>query len=453
MRVIAYVLIAVLASSVSQLAFAQPLDRLMAYIEIDTTNPPGNESRAVEFFADILDEAGIEYDRAESAPGRGNIWARLEGGDEPAVVLLHHTDVVPATAEAWDSDPFKAVIRDGMLIGRGALDTKSLGIMHLEAFLALHESGLPLNRDVIFMATADEEAGGMFGAGWLADNRREIFEGVGFLLNEGGRGVRADGKSYFVIEVAQKRPFWLRLTSSDEPGHGSRPLPTSATTRLIAALQRIQTQPFEPRVIPQVSRMFEGISPYVDEKWRDSLQNIEAAVRDSSFLMQFQADQPGLHALLRNTCSITILSGSDKINVVPPVASAELDCRILPDQDADEFLAAIRNRIDDDQISIEELMLFSPAESSSDTGLFSTLEEVSKTNYPGAGVIPAVGSGFTDSHFFRDLGIISYGYAPILIPEEDARTVHGNNERIAIDTFEQGVEMMTEILMRFVTAE
>jgi acetylornithine deacetylase/succinyl-diaminopimelate desuccinylase-like protein len=175
------------------------------------------------FFAEIFEEAGVDYETAESAPGRGNIWARLEGGDEPGVVLLHHTDVVPATAAAWNSDPFEPTVVDGVLFGRGALDTKSLGIMHLEAFLALHDSGRPLNRDVIFMATADEEAGGMFGAGWLVENRPEVFEDVGFLLNEGGRGVRAQAGSYFVIEVAQKRPFWLRLTSTDEPGHGSRP--------------------------------------------------------------------------------------------------------------------------------------------------------------------------------------------------------------------------------------
>jgi acetylornithine deacetylase/succinyl-diaminopimelate desuccinylase-like protein len=230
-------------------------------------------------------------------------------------------------------------------------------------------------------------------------------------------------------------------------------LPTSATTRLIAALQRIQEQPFEARAIPQVRQMFEGISEYSDHRWKDSMENIDAAIRDPDFLSEFQAAQPGLHALLRNTCSITVLSGSEKINVVPPDAVAELDCRILPDQDADEFLEAIRQRIDDDQITVEPLMLFAPAESSSDTGLFSILEDISTDHYPEAGVVPAVATGFTVSHFFRDLGIISYGYAPILISEDDARTVHGNNERISVDTFETGVAMMAEILERFVGAE
>jgi acetylornithine deacetylase/succinyl-diaminopimelate desuccinylase-like protein len=164
------------------------------------------------------------------------------------LILLHHIDVVPATPEAWDTDPLQAVVKDEKLFGRGALDMKSLGIMHLEAFLSLHRSGVPLSRDVIFMATADEEAGGVLGAGWLIENRPEIFEGVGYLLNEGGRGTETDGQTWFQIEVAQKRPYWLRLIATDEPGHGSVPLPTSATTRLIASLQRIQQSPFEPRI-------------------------------------------------------------------------------------------------------------------------------------------------------------------------------------------------------------
>jgi len=440
-----------LAAATHGAAQVTPLERLSAYIEIDTVNPPGNEVRGVEFFSRIFDEAGIAYESAESAPGRGNIWARLEGGDAPALVLLHHIDVVPATREAWDTDPLQAVEQDGKLFGRGALDTKSLGIMHLEAFLALHASGAALSRDVVFMATADEEAGGLFGAGWLVENRRELFEGVGYVLNEGGRGTQADGQRWFDIEVAQKRPYWLRLIATDEPGHGSRPLPTSAPTRLIAALQRIQSAPFEPRITPPVRTMFEGMARYVEPEWREPLRNIEQAVRDPEFLARFQSEMPGRHALVRNTCSITMLSGSDKINVVPPIATAELDCRVLPDQDAAAFLEEMRERIDDDHIRVEEIMLFGPAASSSDTPLYELLADVSRRHYPDAGIVTAVTSGFTDSHFFRDIGIVSYGFSPVMIEEGDARTVHGNNERIPIATFDRGVEIMTEIVRTFAT--
>ena len=429
-----------------------PLERLKTYVEIDTTNPPGNESRGVEFFAAIFDEAGIAYETAESAPGRGNIWARLDGGDAPGLVLLHHIDVVPATPEAWDTDPLQAVEVGDELYGRGTLDTKSLGIMHLEAFLALYESGRPLNRDVIFMATADEEAGGLYGAGWLIENRLEIFDGVGYLLNEGGRGTQtAEGNTWFQIELAQKRPYWLRLTATDRPGHGSRPLPTYATTRLIAALQRIQDSPFEPRVLASVREMFRVISDNVDPRWREPLRNIDEAILDPEFLADFQAELPGLHALIRNTCSITMLTGSQKINVVPPTAVAELDCRILPDQDSNEFLEGMRARIDDEQIEIEEIMLFSAAETSSDTPLYSLLVQKTREHFPNAGVAPSVLGGFTDSHFFRDIGIASYGYIPSIRTTAQASGVHGNNERIGIETFNQGVQIMIEIVEDFAT--
>jgi acetylornithine deacetylase/succinyl-diaminopimelate desuccinylase-like protein len=435
-------------------AFAQTptaaLQRLMEYVEVDTINPPGNEIRGARFFAEIFDAAGIDYEIAESAPGRGNIWARLEGGDEPALVLLHHIDVVPATLSAWDSDPLVATIRDGVLFGRGTLDTKSLGIMHLEAFLALHESDRSLNRDVIFMATADEEAGGYFGAGWLIENRPEIFTDVGYLLNEGGRGAESGGQISFQIELAQKRPYWLRLTATDEPGHGSRPLSTSAPTRLIAALQRIQESPFEPRIVPPVREMFARIANSVDPVWQESLADIDTAIEDPDFAARFQAAEPSLHALIRNTCSITMLSGSQKINVVPPTSSAELDCRILPDQDADEFLEEIRSRVADDHIEIEQIMLFSAAASSADTSLYALLEASIRRHFPSAGIAPGVTTGFTDSHFFRDIGIESYGYNPAVRPAAAASSVHGNNERIGIATFNQGVDIMVETVGAFV---
>jgi len=454
MRITAHTIVGCLSVVLQSPLHAQttPLERLETYVEIDTTNPPGNESRGVAFFAEILAEAGIPYETAESAPGRGNIWARLEGGNEPGLVLLHHIDVVPATPEAWDTDPLQAVEIDGELYGRGTLDTKSLGIMHLEAFLALHESARPLNRDVIFMATADEEAGGLYGAGWLVENRPEIFDGVGYLLNEGGRGAQsADGRTWFQIELAQKRPYWLRLTANDEPGHGSRPLPTSATTRLIAALQRIHESPFEPRILGPVREMFLGIADNVDPEWQEPLRNIDEAILDPQFLADFQAGMPGLHSLIRNTCSITMLTGSQKINVVPPNAVAELDCRILPDQDSDEFLEGIRARVDDDHIEIEQIMLFGAAATSSDTSLYSLLVEKTREHFPGAGVAPSVLGGFTDSHFFRDIGIASYGYIPSIRTAAQAGGVHGNNERIGIETFNQGVQVMTEIVRAFAT--
>jgi len=439
------------AAAIAQTSVS-PLSRLKSYIEIDTTNPPGNETRAVEFFAAIFDEEGISYETAESAPGRGNIWARLRGGDQPALVLLHHSDVVPATPEAWRTDSLKAVEIDGELYGRGALDTKQLGIQHLEAFLALHRLGQPLNRDVIFMATADEEAGGTYGAGWLVENRPDIFENVGFVLNEGGWGSLIEGQLFFGIEVAQKRPYWLRLVATDEPSHGAMPRATSATTRLVEALYRIQNSPFEPHLVPSVRQMFAALGDQAPAVLRDRLSDLDQAIQDDEFLSGLRDASPNFHALTRNTCSITILTGSDKINVVSPNAIAELDCRILPDQDADEFLEALRARVEDDQIAIEEILLFKPSSTSLDTDLYRHVAAVNKQFFPNAPVVPTVVSGFTDSHFFRELGIASYGYSPIVIPQSAIGSMHGNNERVDIAAFEKAVTVMTEIVVTFATS-
>lgn len=442
-----------LALLITASAYSQnvPLERLVEYLEIDTINPPGNETRGVVFFQRIFEEAGIDYETAESAPGRGNIWARLEGGDEPALVLLHHIDVVPATREYWDTDPLEAVIKDGMIYARGTSDTKSLGIMHLEAFLYLHRNNIRLNRDVIFMATADEEAGGFFGAGWLVDNRPEIFEGVGYLLNEGGGATLMENDQIQLqIEVAQKRPYWLRLVATDVPGHGSVPRTTSATTRLIAALNRIQQSPFEPHIADPVREMFSRLAPNMPARWQPAMSNIDEAVLDPEFLRVLQEERPSFHALIRNTCSITMLSGSEKINVVSPEASAELDCRILPDQDASEFLEGIRERIADDQIEIEEIMLFGQAESSADTDLYSLMTRVIQERYASVNIVPSTMTGFTDSHFFRDLGIISYGFDPVIFPDGVVANIHGNNERIPLESFNQGVQLTIDVVREFV---
>ncbi len=430
----------------------EALQSLQEYLRVNTINPPGNESRGVDFFARIFDAEGIPYETAESAPGRGNIWARLEGGSLPSLILLHHIDVVPADERYWDDDPLSGKVEDGYVYGRGALDTKTGGILHLQSFLALHRAGIPLNRDVIFMATADEEAGGFFGAGWLVENRPELFEGVGFLLNEGGGGSLIDGRISFGVEVTQKVPWWFRLTATGEPGHGSRPLPSYSVTSLIAALEKVRLHAFAPRIVPAVDTYFKGIAANAEPPWSTAFSTMSETVRDPQLMARLHGELPALHALTRNTCSITVLEGSDKINVVPPQASAELDCRLLPDQDPEAFVRELESVIDDSSIEIERIMGFTPAISTTNTNLYRSIMYVLTNEFPGAPVVPSVVGGFTDSHFFRDLGIVSYGFFPVVTPQEDSGGVHGNNERVTVENVRRGTRLMFEIVRRFVDA-
>lgn len=424
--------------------------RLAEYLAVDTTNPPGNETRGVEFLGRILAAAGIEYDSAESAPGRGNLWARLKGGRQPGLVLLHHIDVVPANEKYWSVDPYEGLIKDGYVYGRGALDMKGLGIAQLQAFLALAASGKKLNRDVWYIATADEEAGGFYGAGWLAENRPKIFKDVGFLLNEGGGGGRrSDGQVQFTVEVTQKVPLWLRLKATGRPGHGSSPQVETSVTRLLRAGHRIAETGFAPRAVPAVQKMFAGVADSVPAEWRKRYEDIGAHVNDTEFMLDLQLNNPGHHALLRNTCSITRLEGSAKINVVPAEVFLELDCRLLPDQDPDAFTEELHAIIADRNVALERIMGFTPAVSGTDNELFRLIGDLTSRHYPGSTVVPGVSTGFTDSHFFRDLGIVSYGFAPFATDVADFRGVHGNDERVSVANMERGTRMLIELLETF----
>ena len=424
----------------------EAVEWLKAYLQIETVNPPGNESRAVDYIANIFEQEGIEFNSAESAPGRGNIWARIEGGDKPALVLLHHSDVVPVNEKYWDFDPFSGEIKDGYILGRGALDMKGTGISHLANYINLHRQGKKLNRDVIFIGAADEESGGNFGVGWLVKNHPEIFEGAGLLLNEGGSGYKSNDSIVFSVEITQKVPVWLRLTAIDTPGHGSSPRSTSSVSRIVKALNNIWENPFPPRIIPEVEKVFIERSGGLDEPYSSEYRNIKESIKDPIFMQRLQSFSASAHALTRDTCSLTRMMGSSKINVVPPEAWAEVDCRMLPDRTTEEFISDFKALIKDTGVEVELIMSAVPAISQTDSELFLAIEDFSKNNYPGSRVAPSVSTGFTDSRFTRGLGIQSYGFNPLISTGDEYSSIHGNNERINEKAFRQSVKDLGIIL-------
>ena len=438
-------------SNISLISAAETIETeavewLKAYLQIETVNPPGNESRAVDYIANIFEQEGIEFNSAESAPGRGNIWARIEGGDKPALVLLHHSDVVPVNEKYWDFDPFSGEIKDGYILGRGALDMKGTGISHLANFINLHRQGKKLNRDVIFIGAADEESGGNFGVGWLVKNHPEIFEGAGLLLNEGGSGYKSNDSIVFSVEITQKVPVWLRLTAIDTPGHGSSPRSTSSVSRVVKALNIIWNNPFPPRIIPEVEKVFIERSGGLDEPYSSEYRNIKESIKDPIFMQRLQSFSASAHALTRDTCSLTRMMGSSKINVVTSEAWAEVDCRMLPDRTTEEFISDFKALIKDTGVEVELIMSAVPAISQTDSELFLAIEDFSKNNYPGSRVAPSVSTGFTDSRFTRGLGIQSYGFNPLISTGDEYSSIHGNNERINEKAFRQSVKDLGIIL-------
>lgn len=419
---------------------------LSRYIQVDTTNPPGNELAAARFWQETLAHEGVEAQVLESQPGRGVVYARLKGtGEKKALILLHHLDVVPATKTDWQHDPFAGVMADGYVYGRGAIDCKGVAVAQFMALALLRRAGVPLKRDVIFLGTADEEAGGQHGAGWFVDNHFDLIADAEFLLTEGG-GIRIhDGRRSYDVDIAEKAPCWIQLEASGPAGHGSRPLPETAVTRLVRALERIVRHETELKVTPAVQAYFTALAAREDPGKAARLRELEKSLTDPTFRQEFLAN-PSYNALVRNTISPTVLEGSNKTNVIPAHARAQLDCRLLPGEDPQRFVKKLEQVVNDGNVKFSVLMNFAPIASEADTPLFRAIRAVAERHEPEAPVVPAVLGGFTDSHYFRRKGIISYGFSGLPISEDDARRVHGDNERIALASLREGTQILVELL-------
>jgi acetylornithine deacetylase/succinyl-diaminopimelate desuccinylase-like protein len=424
---------------------------LAEYLRIDTTNPPGNEIKAAEFFKTIFDREGIESQIFESAPGRGNIYARLKGdGLKKPVILLNHMDVVPADRRYWSVDPFAGLVKDGYLWGRGALDMKGMGVLQLMAMLALKRQGLPLKADIIFLGTADEEAGGAMGAGFMVKEHFDLIKDAGLLLNEFGFIVTDDeGKvRYYGACPAEKVPLWLKLTATGTPGHGSMPRPDSAVIKLLEVLHRIVRYQTELKVEPIVQNFYAQTADLdPDPELRERLKNLADSLKDPVFAAHFTKDLRR-NAEVRNTISITMLEGSNKINVIPPEASAQLDVRLLPSQDPALFLDDLRRVIADESIKIDIVLSFPPSASPTDSEFFEVLEDVAHRFDPGARVTTPILSGFTDSHFFREKGIPCYGFIPFRVSMKELAGVHGNDERVSTQNVVFATQVMYELVRK-----
>src|SRR5438477_12065731 len=276
---------------------------LRRYLMIDTTNPPGNELAGATFLAGVLAGEGIPSETVESAPGRANLVARLRGdGSLPGIVLHHHIDVVYADRRYWTLDPFGGVLRDGYLYGRGAIDMKSTGIMHLAALLALKRAKAPLTRDLIFLATADEEAGSLYGAQFIADQRRDWLAGAEYAISElGGLETHAGFKAPLGhIVISEKTGLPLALTAKSAPGHGSMPWPDTAPNRLVRALNRLLEAERPFRVLPEVQEFFSRVAGLLPGDSGVGYDDLERSLRDPAFRARFVENRQ-FAAMVRTT--------------------------------------------------------------------------------------------------------------------------------------------------------
>jgi acetylornithine deacetylase/succinyl-diaminopimelate desuccinylase-like protein len=423
---------------------------LQQYIRLNTTDPPGNELAAAKMIKQKFLSAGIPATVWEPAPGRGIIAARLRGTGRhsKALVLLSHMDVAPANPREWQVPPFSAQIHDGDIWGRGALDDKGPGVIDLMAMIAIKRAGILLNHDVIFIATGDEEEGGKAGAGWVVDHEADIYADAGYLLNQGG-GImsRPNGHKYYGVSVAEKTPLWIRLTATGEEGHAAAPPDQTAVTRLISALDRIAAYRAPTRVIEPVRDYFRAIGQL--DGGPPEFSNLAAALRDPAFAGKFLA-VPIQNALVRDTFTPTVLAGSGKVNIVPPIASAEIDSRLLPGENAQQVIANLRKVMADDGIKLDVLFNFSANSSPRKSEFMTALGKLAAEN--DTIVVPMMIPGFTDSHFFRQPGLDCYGFVPIEASPAEMRGEHGINERISVKEFGAGMRRMVDLLKLFGTS-
>jgi len=451
--VLGLVLLAVAGCREANGVSADPMDReaedaLVGYLKIDTTNPPGNETAGAAYLRDLLAKEGIPAQLVGADPKRQGVHARLSSGtNEKALLLLSHIDVVPADAGAWRNPPFGGVREGGYIWGRGSLDIKSLTIAHLLSLVDLKRRGAKLTRDVVFLAVPDEELGGMNGAKALLDQRPELFSNVGFVMNEGGANETAvDRVIFWGVEVQQKVPLWLRVTSEGEGGHGAAPPEDGgATTKLLRALTAVQAIETPYRLDPSVARVTAGAAAVRTDGRAQKLRRLRAPL-DEKLVRELPR---GYQSLLRDTIAVTHIRAGSSVNVIPTRAEAGIDIRLLPSEPPGPMLTRVQQAVGRDA-RIEVVLASQPVPESPARGpLWDVVARSMRAASPGSTVGPMVTAGTTDSRFFRARGVAAYGVMPFKVNYYDAEGVHGNDERIRARFFAEGVRLMRAIVRDF----
>ncbi len=409
---------------------AEALKTLQGYVQIDTSNPPGDVTKAADFLAGVLTREGIDVKRYESGPGRSILLARLKGNGTggKAILLESHMDVVPTDPARWKQQPFGAEIADGKMWGRGTIDMKGIGTSYLYAFIMLHRMKVPLTRDVLLMFVPDEEVGGAMGAEWMRKNHYDELDPE-YVIDEGGFGSRdmfTAGKLVFGISVAEKKIMWMKLRAEGVAGHGSQPHDMNPNDHLMRALSRLFAEPIAAGRFPVVDTMKQRIGgPLAANKFNNAIQ--------------------------QSTISLTSLRSGvgdpPKVNVIPSVAEATIDCRLLPGTTAAQWIAEIKRRLADPTITIEVVNEGEdPVVSPQDTPLYRALESAIARRHPGAIVTPMTVPYGTDANGFRPRGVKSYGIFPGIIPAASILSMHGDAEFIPVDALGPAIQILFEAL-------
>jgi acetylornithine deacetylase/succinyl-diaminopimelate desuccinylase-like protein len=428
---------------------------LAQLIQINTTNPPGNEAAAAKYIAGILEKEGITPEVLEVAPGRGAVVARLRSSaiSDPsrAVLLVAHMDVVGAERSRWSVDPFGAVMKDGYIYGRGALDDKSMLAANLATIIALKRANAHLNRDVIFLATDDEEAGGDASIKTLIAKNWDKFA-AGYALNEGGEVIAKSGKvQYVAVQASEKVAVNVAVIAKGPTGHASIPTKDNAVVHLAAAVAKIGAYQAPVHFTTVVRRYFEGLSAISDDEIAKWMRSLESSDRAEHAQRVISDTNPEWGAMMRDTIAPTMLSAGVRANVIPGEARAILNIRLLPGDTVDVLVGALTKLVNDPQVRLEvqpNAGLAAPT-SSLESDLYADITKVASQDFGGAPVLPYQSPWATDSSQLRLHNVQAYGLWPFPITDEDLKRMHGDDERLSVASFNKGIAVLLHIVSDF----
>ena len=431
--------------------YTRPVEILQRLIRFNTTNPPGDEAECVAYLRGMLTEAGIESTVLERKPNRPNLIARIPGaGKAPPLLLYGHVDVVTTENQTWDQPAFEAKLIDGFLWGRGALDMKGGVAILVSAFLRANAEGLQPPGDILLAIVSDEEAGGDDGAKFLVENHPELFKGIRYAIGEfGGFSLYVGGKRFYPIMVAEKQVCWMRATVHGQGGHGSIPVRGGAMARLARLLKQLDEHSLPVHVTSAARLMFEPMASAIGGLNGTVLKQLTNPALAGSVLSLLGERGRLFSPLLHNTVSPTILHGSSKVNVIPSEVSVELDGRLLPGFKPEDMLNELQPVVGN-EVQLEVLR-HDPGPAEPNMELFNTLAGILREADPDGIPIPLLLSGVTDARFFSRLGIQTYGYLPMTLPEDMnfSQLIHAANERVPVAAIDFGAQAIYKALQRF----
>ena len=428
----------------------EAVQTLVDLVRLDTSQPKGNEVLAAEYLEKKLDAEGIDSVIVAPEPGRASIIARLKGdGSARPLLLLGHLDVVAVDPAEWSFDPFGGAIKDGIVYGRGAGDDKGVVTGAFQALLLLHRLKVPLKRDVIFLGVADEEAGGLKGITWLLENHRELIDAE-YAINEGGGGLFERGFRYqqFSIQTAEKTPRRIDLRAKGTSGHGSVPREDNPVGTLARAVGRLFDYETPIELNETTREYFARLAKTAPPEQAALYHRLLDGETSDELQAELRRINPYFYSMIRTSIVPTIIQGGYQKNVIPADAEATVDIRAVPGEDPEELFSRLKAIMDEPLVDLIPHAVTRPAHQPSPLAspVFQAFEKTLGRLHPNVAVLPMMSTGATDSAQLRAAGIASYGFGPSKAAWDPGGGIHGKDEYLYVQAFEDYVQILFEVV-------